>query len=99
MEARLISWFDADPLAGKFDCQACRIDARQHPGRLRLEPDYLSSLLDNEIIKRELIDSDEGGDASAYIKKLQRAFNKERAVGAIPMANPTTAPRPATGGL
>jgi hypothetical protein len=33
-------------------------------------------LLDNEIIKRELIDSDEGGDASAYIKKLQKALNK-----------------------
>jgi hypothetical protein len=64
---------------------------------LRLEPDYLSSLLDNEIIKRELIDSDEGGDATAYIKKLQKAFNKERAQSAAPAANPAAAPKPSAG--
>jgi hypothetical protein len=64
---------------------------------LRLEPDYLSNLLNNEIIKRELIDSDEGGDASAYIKKLQKAFNKERAVAALPTTNPSTAPKPSAG--
>ncbi|MDB5091796.1 MAG: hypothetical protein JWR09_5790 [Mucilaginibacter sp.] len=65
---------------------------------LRLEPDYLSTLIDSEIIKRDLIDSDEGADASAYIKKLQKAFNKERAVAAaVPTANPTAVPKPAAG--
>ena len=64
---------------------------------LRLEPDYLSDLIDNEIIKRELIDSDEGGDASAYIKKLQKAFNKERAGADLPTTNPTAAPKPSAG--
>jgi hypothetical protein len=64
--------------------------------KLQLEPDYFSDLLDNEIIKRELIDSDEGGDASAYIKKLQKAFDKERAV-AVPGTNPTAAPKPVAG--
>jgi hypothetical protein len=64
---------------------------------LRLEPDYLSNLLDNEIIKRELIDSDEGGDASAYIKKLQKALNKERAAAVLPTTKPTAAPKPSAG--
>jgi hypothetical protein len=64
---------------------------------LRLEPDYLSNLLDNEIIKRELIDSDEGGDASAYIKKLQKAINKERAAAAPPTTNPTSIPKQPAG--
>jgi hypothetical protein len=60
---------------------------------LRLEPEYLSNLLDNEIIKRELIDSDQGGDASAYIKKLQKALDEERAA-VPPTTNPTAAPKP-----
>jgi hypothetical protein len=64
---------------------------------LRLEPDYLSSLLDNEIIKRELIDSDEGGDASAYIKKLQKALNKERAAAALPATNSANPAKPSAG--
>jgi predicted type IV restriction endonuclease len=64
---------------------------------LRLEPDYLSSLLDDEIIKRELIDSDQGSDASAYVKKLQKAFNKERAVTALPTTSPLAAPKPSAG--
>jgi predicted type IV restriction endonuclease len=64
---------------------------------LRLEPDYLSNLLDNEIIKRELIDSDEGGDASAYIKKLQKALNKERAAAVLPTTKATAAPKPSAG--
>jgi predicted type IV restriction endonuclease len=76
--------------------ESLRREIRRLSG-LRLEPDYLSGLLDNEIIKRELIDSDEGGDASAYIKKLQKAFDKERAVAAQPAANPITAPKPSAG--
>jgi predicted type IV restriction endonuclease len=76
--------------------ESLRKEIRRLSG-LRLEPDYLSNLLDNEIIKRELIDSDEGGDASAYIKKLQKAFNKERAV-AVSTANPTAAPKSSAAG-
>jgi hypothetical protein len=64
---------------------------------LKVEPEFLSSLLDNEIIKRELIDSDEGADASAYIKKLQKAFDQERAGAALPTTNPTTDPKPSAG--
>ncbi|MEH2570648.1 type I restriction enzyme HsdR N-terminal domain-containing protein [Bradyrhizobium sp. AZCC 2289] len=77
--------------------ESLRREIRRLSG-LRLETDYLSNLLSNEIIKRELIDSDEGQDASAYIKKLQKAFDKERAVTtAVPKANPTTDPNPAAG--
>src|SRR5258707_2656972 len=64
---------------------------------LRLETDYLSNLLNNEIIKRELIDSEEGGDAYAYLQKLQKALNKERAAAVPPTTNPTAAPKPSAG--
>jgi hypothetical protein len=75
---------------------ALRREIRRLSG-LRLEPDYLSNLLNDEIIKRELIDSEEGGDASAYIKKLQKAFDKERAVAALSPIKPTTATKSSAG--
>jgi hypothetical protein len=43
-----------------------------------------------------LIDRDEGVDASAYIKKLQKAFKKERAAAAPP-ATTTAVPKPSAG--
>ena len=76
--------------------ESLRREIRRLSG-LRLETDYLTNLLNNEVIKRELIDSDEGQDATTYIKKLQKAFDKERAVAALPMAKPTTDPKPTAG--
>jgi hypothetical protein len=57
---------------------ALRKEVRRLSG-LRLEPEYLLTLLETEIIKRELIDSDDANDAVAYVKKLRRALEKERA--------------------
>ena len=57
--------------------EALRKEIRRLSG-LRLDPDYLSSMLEDEILKRELIDSEEGNNAVAYVKKLQRAIDKER---------------------
>jgi hypothetical protein len=57
--------------------EALRKEIRRLSG-LRLDSDYLSSMLEDEILKRELIDSDEGNNAVAYVKKLQKAFDKSR---------------------
>ncbi len=65
---------------------ALRKEVRRLSG-LRLDPDYLSALLENEIIKRELLDSDEANNAASYVKKLQKAVDKERATaGDAPVA-------------
>lgn len=59
--------------------EALRKEIRRLSG-LRLDSDYLSSMLEDEILKRELIDSEEGNNAIAYVKKLQKAFDKSRAL-------------------
>lgn len=57
---------------------ALRKEVRRLSG-LRLEDDYLLALLENEIIKRELVISDDASNAASYVKKLRRALDKERA--------------------
>jgi hypothetical protein len=61
--------------------EALRKEIRRLSG-LRLDSDYLSSMLEDEILKRELIDSEEGNNAVAYVKKLQRAIDKDRGAAA-----------------
>jgi hypothetical protein len=63
--------------------EALRKEVRRLSG-IRLDHNYLSLLVENEIVKRELVDSDEGQTATTYVKKLQRAA-KER-------PEPVTAP-------
>jgi predicted type IV restriction endonuclease len=58
---------------------ALRKEVRRLSG-VRLEPEFLIALLENEIIKRELIDGEQGDDALAYVKKLRRAFEKQKPV-------------------
>jgi hypothetical protein len=58
---------------------ALRKEVRRLSG-VRLEPEFLTALLENEIIKRELIDGEQGDDALAYVKKLRRAFEKQKPV-------------------
>ncbi len=50
---------------------------RLSPG-LKIDSDYLRGLLENEIIKRELVDSDEANAAGLLIKKLQRNIAREK---------------------
>jgi predicted type IV restriction endonuclease len=57
--------------------EALRKEVRRLSG-VRLESDFLAALLENEIIKRELIDGDQGSDAIAYVKKLKRAAEKDK---------------------
>jgi hypothetical protein len=56
---------------------ALRKEVRRLSG-VRLEPEFLVTLLENEIIKRELIDGEQGDDALAFVKKLRRAFDKQK---------------------
>lgn len=75
--------------------EALRKEVRRLSG-IRLDADYLVSLLENEIVKRELIDSEEAGAAAAYVRKLQKAAEKERVEVAANAA--PSAPTPLTTG-
>jgi hypothetical protein len=77
---------------------ALRKEVRRLSG-LKLEPEYLLSLLETDIIKRELIDSDDANNAVAYVKKLRKAFDKEHAANDAvpPAANPLPAPKSSAG--
>lgn len=54
-----------------------RRDIRRLSG-IRVEADYLKNTLQNEIIKRELIEGDEAVSAASTVKKMQRALARER---------------------
>lgn len=60
---------------------------RLSPG-LKVDNEYLRTLLLNEVIKRDLVDSDEAKSASAILKRFQRqiAREKKRAAEAPPPA-------------
>lgn len=69
---------------------------RLSPG-LKVDVDYLRALLLNEVIKRDLVDSEEAKAASAIVRKFQKAIARERkrAESAAPppqgaVADPTT---------
>lgn len=65
--------------------ESVRKEVRRLSG-IRLDPEYLKSLLENEIVKRELIDSDEAHAATTYVKKLQRVAEKEKAEPTVEVA-------------
>jgi hypothetical protein len=45
--------------------------------KIKFEPEYLLTLLETEIINRELIESDDASSSVSYVRKLQKAFDKE----------------------
>ncbi|MCP1830708.1 putative type IV restriction endonuclease [Bradyrhizobium sp. USDA 4532] len=75
--------------------EAIRKEVRRLSG-IRLDLEYLSSLLENEIVKRELIDSEEGAAAVAYVKKLQKTAAREKVDVVTQVADATPTP-PVTG--
>ena len=50
---------------------------KMSPG-LKVDVEYLETLLSNEVIKRELIDSDAGKTAQSLIKRLQKKLAKDK---------------------
>lgn len=45
---------------------------------VKVDTEYLQSLLENEVIKRELVDGDEAKEAASVIKKLQKILAREK---------------------
>jgi hypothetical protein len=64
---------------------------RISPG-LKVDAEYLGSLLANEVIKRELVDSDEAHAAEATIKRLHRSLAREKKRSAERAATEKEAP-------
>ncbi len=54
-----------------------RLEIRRLSG-VKVETEYLRSLLENEVIKRELVDGDEAKEAESVIKKLQKNLAREK---------------------
>jgi len=55
-----------------------RRELRRLSSGLKLDVDYLATLITNEVIKRDLIDSDEGKNAQALIRHLQKSYAKDK---------------------
>jgi hypothetical protein len=45
---------------------------------IRVEEEYITSLLSDEIIKRELVEGEEAKAAQSSVRRMQRALDKER---------------------
>ena len=58
-----------------------RKEIRRLGSGVKVDIEYLRSLLTNEIIKRDLIDSEEAKAAAQNVKKLQRAAARKKATG------------------
>lgn len=68
-----------------------RREIRRLGSGVKVDVDYLRSLLTNEIIKRDLIDSEEAKAAAQNVKRLQRAVSRkksERGVEEKPVVAP-----------
>ena len=55
-----------------------RKEIRQLGSGIKVDIDYLRALLTNEIIKRDLIDSEEANAAFQNVKRLQRAATRRK---------------------
>jgi predicted type IV restriction endonuclease len=75
--------------------ESLRREIRRLSG-VRLEPDFLIALLENEVIKRDLIDGDQAAAAVAYVKKLRRAYDKDKASQPV-ASEPADAPKALVG--
>lgn len=70
-----------------------RKEIRRLGSGVKVDVDYLRSLLTNEIIKRDLIDSEEAKAAAQNVKRLQRtASRKKSSSGREPEEKPIVAP-------
>src|SRR5262245_8902617 len=58
---------------------------------IKVEVDYLRDLLTNEIVKRDLIDSEEAKAAFQNVKKLQRTAAREKSSGKVLEEKPIVA--------
>jgi type I restriction and modification enzyme subunit R-like protein len=62
-----------------FLLEVLRREIRRMSSGVKVDVEYLRSLLRDEVLKRDLIDSDEAKAASQNIKRLQRAATRKKA--------------------
>jgi len=84
-----------------FILEILRREIRRMSSGVKVEIDYLRSLLRDEVVKRELIDSDEAKAAVQNIKRLQRAAIRKKAAAkfsddelVVPPVEDASAPLP-----
>jgi hypothetical protein len=61
-----------------FILEVLRREIRRMSSGVKVEVEYLRSLLRDEVLKRDLVDSDEAKAASQNIKRLQRAATRKK---------------------
>jgi hypothetical protein len=71
-----------------------RKEVRRLGSGIKVDVEYLRTLLTNEIIKRDLIDSEEAKAAAQNVKRLQRAASRKKATGREPEAPTETVVAP-----
>ena len=69
-----------------------RKEIRRLGSGVKVDVDYLRSLLTNEIIKRDLIDSEEANAAAQNVKRLQRASSRKKSSERVSEEKPIVAP-------
>ena len=80
--------------------QCLRREIRRISGSIKVEEDALKAILQNEVIKRELIDSEEARQAADFLKKSLKAAERAKAktlpipAPATEQPTPTTEPTP-----
>jgi hypothetical protein len=83
----LADWFHEKQITSKFSIAAIllsdllvdqlRLQIKRLSG-VKVELEYLRTLLSDEVVKRELVDGDEANSACAFVKKLQRRVSAKR---------------------
>lgn len=58
---------------------AIRKELKKIDSKVKIEDEDIKSLLINDILKRELIDSDEGKQAAEFLKKIEKAAARAKA--------------------
>jgi hypothetical protein len=66
------------PMIGSLRKELRKIDSK-----VRVEDDYLRTCLINDILKRELIDSEEGKQATEFLKRAEKAAMRAKAKKAV----------------
>jgi hypothetical protein len=83
----------ADLLLSEAVLQSLRREMRRISPGLKVETDFLQALLAKEVIKRELIESEEASSARSVIKRLQRSQRRRTNDGRQTERQPNADPR------
>jgi hypothetical protein len=75
-----------------FILEVLRREIRRMSSGVKVEVDYLRSLLRDEVLKRDLVDGDEAKAAAQNIRRLQRAATRKKTPGKAIDESPILAP-------